>query len=316
MRGGSRRLRCQRRTVAFLARLNIPDCPIQHISKPDLQHRLPQPSHQPSPHGYVGCPVPTAQGFTLIELLVVIAIFAILAALLLPALAKAKTKANQIACLGNYRQLQLCWMMYLDDNGDRLPPNATIQGSSRDGWVATAQTWIVGNAWTDTTPTNIERGVLFPYNRSVKIYKCPADRSTVRDQGTHPRTRSVSMNNYMNDNPNPADRSCWHRYSEIESPAPVRASVFIDEHEGSIENARFMITQPGTWTWGDHPATRHNRAGVLSFADGHCETWRWLEPTTFSADKVPGWVQGIHGIVGRDRDLKRIHETVPVVPMP
>jgi prepilin-type N-terminal cleavage/methylation domain-containing protein len=256
-----------------------------------------------------------SKGFTLIELLVVIAIMAILAALLLPALGKAKAKAGRIGCLGNYRQLQICWMMYVDDNGDRLPPNATFQGSGRDGWVATAQTWIVGNAWTDTTTTNVERGSLFPYNHSVKIYKCPADRSTVRDQGALPRTRSVSMNNYLNDHPDPTDRSCWHRYSDVQNPPPARASVFIDEHEGSIENARFMITPAGTWVWGDHPATRHDRACVLSFADGHCETWRWLEPTTLAADRVQGWIQGLPGAVGRDRDLTRMHETVPVVPL-
>lgn len=111
----------------------------------------------------------------------VIAIVAILASLLLPALGNAKAKAGQIRCLGNFRQLQICWVMYVDEHGGRLPPNATIQSGSREGWVATDQTWVAGNAWTDTTTTNLERGVLFPFNRSVQIYKCPADRSTVRD---------------------------------------------------------------------------------------------------------------------------------------
>ena len=254
-------------------------------------------------------------GFTLIELLVVIAIIAILAGLLLPALARAKAKGQTIACLGNFRHLQLAWLMYVDDHQDLLPPNATTSGGGRDAFVATGQTWIAGNAWTDVSVTNIERGVLFPYNRSVAIYKCPADRSTVRDQGRLPRTRSVSMSDYMNDVTDPNDTSCWHRLSQVRDPGPTRALVFIDEHQGSIENARFVITQPGTWSWVDHPATRHQRGTVLSFADGHAEAWRWHEATTLSADRIAGWVQGVAGVPGRDRDLLRIHQTIPRTPI-
>ena len=254
-------------------------------------------------------------GFTLIELLVVIAIIAILASMLLPALGKAKGKALQIQCLGNYRQLQVCWLLYVDDYNDDLPPNATTSGGGRDGWIATAQTWIAGNAWTDTSTTNIERGVLFPYNRSARIYKCPADRSTVRDLGKIPRVRSVSMSAYMNDTPTPGDQTSWHKLSQVKEPPPARASVFIDEHEGSIENARFVITQPGVRSWVDHPALRHNNGSTLTFADGHAEAWRWLERSTLSAAGMKGWVQGIPGVSGRDRDLTRIQATVPVLPI-
>jgi len=249
----------------------------------------------------------------LIELLVVVAIISILASLLLPSLTQARAKASQIACMNNYRQLQFCWLMYADDSNDLLPPNATTTGGSRGNFVATGATWIAGNAWTDTTPTNIERGVLFSYNRSVKIYKCPADRSTVRDEGKIPRVRSVSMSAYMNDDPNPEDRTRWHRLSAIVDPPPSKAFVFIDEHQGSIENARFVATQPGQWWWVDHPATRHRRGGVLSFADGHTELWRWMEATTLSADTQKGWVQGVGGISGRDRDLVRIHASIKVL---
>ena len=276
---------------------------------------LPMPPARPRPRALPPTRRAGRRGFTLIELLVVIAIIAILASMLLPALSRAKGKATQIACLNNYRQLQICWLLYIDDFEDNLPPNATTSAGGRAGWVATTQTWIQGNAWTDTSTTQIERGVLFPYNRSAKIYKCPSDRSTVRDLGKIPRSRSVAMSAYMNDHPDPADRTCWHKLSEVQDPAPSKASVFLDEHEGSIENARFVITQPGVTSWVDHPASRHQGGGVLSFADGHAELWRWLEKTTLSANGAKGWVQGVQGVGARDRDLRRIQATVPVIPL-
>src|SRR5262249_24441940 len=141
-----------------------------------------------------------------IELLVVIAIIAILAALLLPALSKAKSKAQQIRCLSNYRQLQFCFHMYCDDNLDSLPANDAINVTYNRGVLSVGvNSWLQGNAWTDTSLTNIQRGVLFKYNQAVGIYKCPGDNSTVRDQGVIPRTRSVSMCMYMNVRGDPLD---------------------------------------------------------------------------------------------------------------
>ena len=185
------------------------------------------------------------RGFTLIELLVVIAIIAILAGLLLPALSRAKVRAQSIACLGNLKQLALCLQMYCEDNQDRLPGNTGFNAGDlgeRDAWKADPSSWMQGNAWTDTTPTNIEHGVLYPYNQSVAIYRCPADRSTVRDEGRIPRTRSVSMSMYMNFWPEAAEereRLCWHKLGQIQSPGPSKAAVFIDENEKSIQQAAF-----------------------------------------------------------------------------
>jgi prepilin-type N-terminal cleavage/methylation domain-containing protein len=138
----------------------------------------------------------TSHGFTLIELLVVLAI---LASLLLPALGRAKAMAHRAACLNNLKQLQIGWQMYLGDQNDALPPNQeNAHNGSQSDWISDPPSWVTGNAFLDTTNSNLKRGVLFTYFKSDNVYRCPVDKSSVRNQGKIPRTRHYAMNTFLN----------------------------------------------------------------------------------------------------------------------
>lgn len=254
----------------------------------------------------------------------VVAIIAVLAAMLLPALDRAKAKARQLQCLGNQRQLQLCWLMYVDEYNDQLPPNEAVRYiPSRAGLTTKPPSWLLGNAWTDTTTTNLENGLLFPYNRSVGIYKCPADHSTVRDQGQIPRVRSVSMSVYMNgitDRSSDDYNKTWHKLAQIKNPPPTRAFVFVDEHENSIQQSTFCLSTfnynifgAPKWAWVSFPATRHAQAATLTFADGHAEAWRWKEQRTIDIGNQRRWIAWPpNPSTGpNDRDFTRFLNAVP-----
>jgi prepilin-type processing-associated H-X9-DG protein/prepilin-type N-terminal cleavage/methylation domain-containing protein len=228
-----------------------------------------------------------AGAFTLIELLVVIAIIALLAALLLPALAKSKATAHSAVCLNNLKQLQAAYLMYAHDNRDALPPNISrkVEWDQLNVVVDGRVPWVLGNATIDTNTANIEAGVLFPHVGSAAVYRCPADKSTVRDQPALLRTRSYSISLWLNvdieisgsANLVTADPFNRHKLSQIVDPPPSRTWVFTDEHPLSIDDGVFLIVRgTGDWCyWASYRGDQHNNGANLSFADGHAEHYRW-----------------------------------------
>jgi len=246
--------------------------------------------------------------FTLIELLVVIAIIAILAALLLPALTRAKMSAKNLDCLNNLKQLETCLHLYVADNSDYFVPNNSIaiisSGTNNPDWNIKGMSWLPdGNADTEIDPSNIINGLLFQYNTSLPIYHCPADLSTLQSPGGQKlpdlRWRSYNMSQSVNGYPQGVPEyyqiiPAWTKFTEVRQPAPSQLFVFIDESADTIEDAEFgnpPVGSPYFWpnVWWDMPSDRHNQGGNLSFADGHVEHWKWKTTKTFYTWVQPVW---------------------------
>jgi prepilin-type N-terminal cleavage/methylation domain-containing protein len=246
-----------------------------------------------------------AHGFTLIELLVVIAIIAILASMLLPVLGKAKQKAQGIQCLNNHRQLTLAWLMYAHDNRDRVPYASSDGDPSKNPsvWVTGLLDYDGNNRSNWDVEQDIKKSPLWPYcGHSTGIWKCPADKSSVKPTSgpfkgqTVPRVRSMSMSLWFGGfagslHLSPGFSSPpWRLHlglNDLVDPGSSRTCLFWDEREDSITIGNFGIDMSGypdkpalTQFAQDYPASYHNRAGGLSFADGHSEIKKWLDSRT------------------------------------
>lgn len=248
----------------------------------------------------------SVRAFTLVELLVVITVIAILAALLLPVLSKSKVRAQQTACLNNQRQLQAGWLMYAHEQKDSLPLNDVEASLYSPNW-STSNSWVVGDVTVSADLSLIRLGSIFPYVGSTDVYHCPSDASTV-DNSSVLRNRSYSMEYFLN---GAIDPQYWQylpagafvgratRYTDIPSPSSV--FVFLDESEASINDGVFMIFRSPNKSWRDAPSDRHSGGMNLSFADGHCEHWKWNAPKQLgdSADL---------------QDLRRLQAALPNAP--
>jgi len=251
------------------------------------------------------------KAFTLLELLVVIAIIGILAALLLPALARAKETAKRVGCLNNQKQLGLGWEMYSGDFGGRMAVNdvEVSSGIAR----STSNSWVTGNAAVDIDPATITSGSLFPYVKNPDVYKCPADYGFIQDTSIS-RYRSFSLSCYMNGPSSGSLTDTGYGVHPLQQssqiPSPSKTLSFIDEDVQTLDDGHFLYTSDTTNfdNWLNIPGWRHQNGTIFTFADAHAEYWKWK-----SSEPASTWFDGGSGLTDplAIQDFNRLAQTAP-----
>jgi len=263
------------------------------------------------------------RGFTLIELLVVIAIIALLAAMLLPALWRAKIQAQTISCVNNLRQLQITMAMYVSDHGDALPAN----GFGSDQTLEGRRLWVVGDSHLDPPAftnlaylTDPAYALFAEYLRDPKVYKCPADHARVPlPEGPRPHTRSYALNSYVGWSwPlftwNSSRHVTFRKSGDFARASPSRLFTFIDTAPGNICYSAFVVHLGRLNGLFFHlPATQHGGRGAAAFADGHVATRRWRAPFTLTMSRT-NWLPNHLALYSKgnpDLEWLKKHASVP-----